>query len=75
MIKADVEPDRRVERAVLIHAEPGQFVVENFRRFRIGEITVRDAPVRDRARDAMDQLPHGRLAPALCGSVPLAMSP
>src|SRR2546429_467228 len=26
MIKADVEPDRRVERAVLVNAEPGQLI-------------------------------------------------
>ena len=64
VIKPDVEPDRAVERAMLIHAEPGQFVVENFRRFRVGEITVGNSAIGDRAGDAMDQLPHGSLATA-----------
>ena len=40
VIKTDVEPDRRIERAVLIDAKPGQLVVKNFRRLRIGEIAV-----------------------------------
>ena len=33
MKEADVEPNRAVERAILIGAEPGQLVVENFGRF------------------------------------------
>jgi len=37
MIQADVEPDRRVESAVLIQAQPGQFIVKNFRSFRIAK--------------------------------------
>ena len=50
---------------MLIHAKPGQFVVENFRRFRIGEIAVGNSPIGDRPRHAMDQLPHRRFAAAL----------
>jgi hypothetical protein len=37
MIQPDVEPDRRIERAVLVQAQPGQFVVKSFRRFRIAK--------------------------------------
>ena len=65
MIEADVEPDRRVERAVLVDAEPGQVVVENFRVLLRLEVAVLDAPVGDGARDAMDELAHGGLAAVL----------
>ena len=65
MIEADVEPNRAVECAVLIEAEPGQIVVENLRRFGVGEIAVGHAAIGDRAGDAMDQLPDGSLAPAV----------
>ena len=58
MIQADVEPDRRVKRAVLIQAKPGQFVVKNFRRLGIGKITVRHSPIRNRSRHAMNELAH-----------------
>ena len=61
MIEPDVEPDGRIERAVLVHAEPGQFFVENFAIF-LGEIAVLDAPIGDGAADAMDQLANGRFA-------------
>ena len=65
MIQADVEPDRRVERAVLVHAEPGQFIVKNLRSFRIREITVRHSPIGNRARHSMNELPHGSFSSAL----------
>ncbi len=56
---------------MLIHAEPRELVIENFRRFRIGKITVGNSPVRDCARHSMDQLPHGRLTPALVRISPI----
>ena len=59
--EADVEPDRRVEGAVLIHAEPGEFVVEDLAVL-LAEVTVLDAPVRDGAGDAVDQLLDAGLA-------------
>ena len=62
VIEPDVEPDRTVKGAILIGAKPGQFVVEDFGCFRVGEITVRQAAIGDRAGDAMDQLPHGGFA-------------
>ena len=65
MMEPDVEPDRRVERAVLIHAKPGQLVVKSLGCFRVREIAVGDSPVGDRSRDAMHQLPHGRFPAAL----------
>ena len=64
VIEPDVEPDRAVEGAVLIGAKPGQFVVEDFGCFRVGEITVGEAAIGDRAGDAMDQLPNGGFATA-----------
>jgi hypothetical protein len=64
VIQPDVEPDRAVKGAMLIGAKPGQFVVEDFGCFRVGEITVREAAICDRAGDAMDQLPNGGLATA-----------
>ena len=65
MIQADVEPDRRIERAVLVQAQPGQFIVKNFRSFRIREVAVRQSPVGNRARDAVNQLPHRSFSSAL----------
>ena len=64
VMEPDVEPDRAVESAVLIGAEPGQFVVKNLRRLRIGKIAIRHPAIGDRAGDAMDQLPNGCLAAA-----------
>ena len=61
MVETDIEPDRRIERAVLIHAEPGQFIAENFA-VRLAEIAVLDSPIRDGAADPMNELLHGRLA-------------
>ena len=61
VIQTDIEPHRRIERAVLVHAQPGQFLVKNFA-VRLAEIAVRNAPVRNRPRNAMDELAHGRFA-------------
>ena len=64
LVQADVEPDRRVEGAVLVQAEPGQVVVEVLGVLGRREVAVGDAPVGDGARDPVDQLAHRRLAPA-----------
>ena len=68
--EADVEPDRRVEGAVLVHAEPGQVAVEVFAVLLRLEVAVGDAPVGDRAGDAVDELLDGVLA---LGRVDLAV--
>jgi hypothetical protein len=57
----DVEPHRRIERAVLVQAQPGQLVVKNLA-VRLAEITVRNAPIRNRPGDAVDELAHGGFA-------------
>ena len=48
--------------AVLMQAEPGQLAVEPLAVLRRGEVAVLDAPVGDRAGDAVDQLPDAVLA-------------
>src|SRR5207245_4989707 len=58
MIQTNVEPDWRVKRAVLVQAKPGQFIVKNFRSFRIREVTICYSPIGDRPRDPMNQLSH-----------------
>ena len=45
-----------------MQAEPGQLAVEALAVFGRGEVAVVDAPVGDRAADAVDQLPDARLA-------------
>ena len=54
MIQPNIEPDRRIKRAVLVQAQPGQLVIKSFGSFRICEVIVRDSTVGDRARDAMN---------------------
>ena len=65
LIKTDVEPDRRIECAVLIEAKPGQLIVKKVRHLRIGEIAVEQSPICDGARNPMNQLPDRRFPPAL----------
>ena len=60
--QADVEPDGRIEGTVLVHAEPGEITVEVLAVLRRLEIAVGDAPVGDRAGDAVHELLHGVLA-------------
>ncbi len=54
--EADIEPHGRIEGAVLVEAEPGEVAVETLAVFIRGEVAVFDAPIRDGARDAVDQL-------------------
>src|SRR6267143_1963761 len=61
MIEADVEPNRRVEGAVLIQTEPGKLLVKHFAVFG-AEIAVVDAPVGNGAADAVKELANGRFA-------------
>ena len=58
VIEPDVEPDRRIECAVLIQAQPGQLIVKHFA-VGLGEIAVLDPPIRDRPANAVNELPHG----------------
>src|SRR5690606_26071589 len=62
VVEADVEPDRRVERAVLVQAEGGQLVVEDLGVGVGGEVAVLAAPVGDGAGDAIDELADAPLA-------------
>src|SRR5206468_11801515 len=71
MIQSNVEPDRRIKGAMLVQAEPGQFVVESLRSFFIGEVAIRDSPVGDRARDPMNKLPHRHFSSAFVWIGPL----
>jgi hypothetical protein len=70
MKEADIEPNGRVERAVLMEAQPGEIAVEVFAVFAGGEIAVGGAPVGDRAGDAVDELAGAVLA---LGSAGLAV--
>ena len=62
VVQPAVEPDRRIERAVLIDAQPRQLIAKNFRIFLAGEIALRLAPIRNRPRDAPHELPGAVLA-------------
>ena len=74
--QADVEPDRRVERPVLIQAERRQLVVESFGVLGGGEVAVFFAPVGDRPGHAVNQLADRVLAfPSDGLPLPLATSP
>jgi len=58
MEKPDVEPNRRVERSMLMQAEPRQVAVESLAVGRSGEIAVGQPPVGNRAAYAIDELPN-----------------
>ncbi len=64
LIETDVEPDRTVERAMLIQTEPGQITIERLRRGLVRKITVLEPPIRDRPRHPMDQLTNRTFATA-----------
>ncbi len=66
--QANIEPDRRVERPVLIQAEGRQLVIEPFGVLGGGKVAVFLAPVGDRSRDAVDQLADRILALPICGA-------
>ena len=53
---ADVEPDRRVERSLLLHDEVLELVAENGRFGSVDEVAVLQAPRRDRVDDTVDNL-------------------
>jgi len=58
VIEADIEPDGRVERTVLVDAEPGQLLIKNLSIF-LAEIADGDAPIRNGATDTMNKLANG----------------
>ena len=60
--QTDVEPDGRIERTVLVHAEPGEIAVEVLAVLPRLEVAVGDAPVGDRTGDAVHELLHRVLA-------------
>ena len=62
VIQTDVEPDRRIERAMLVQAKPGELVVKNFRCLRVRKISIGNSPIGNRSRHPMDQLPDRTLA-------------
>ena len=55
-LNADVEPDRGVERCLLLHDEVLELVVERGRLGRIDEVAVLQAPRCDRVHDTVDHL-------------------
>ncbi len=62
MKQSAVEPHRRIERPVLVQTEPGQLFVKHLRVGLAREIAIVQAPIRDRARHAVNQLTHRNLA-------------
>src|SRR5262249_25630573 len=61
MVQTHIEPNRRVERAILIEAQPGQFLVKDFPDC-FAEISVSNAPIGNRPANPMNELPHRRLS-------------
>jgi len=61
VIQAHVEPHGRIERAVLVQAQPRQLAIKPLAVGLAGKIPVLPAPVGDRSRHAMNQLPHAPL--------------
>ena len=59
VVEADVEPDRRVERTVLVDAEPREVAVEVLAVLLRLEVAVGDPPIGNRAGDAVDELLDG----------------
>ena len=57
MVEADVEPDRRVERSILIDAQPGQLVAKNVA-IRLAEVSIFGTPVGYGPADAVNELLH-----------------
>ena len=60
-MQPDVEPYRRVERAVLIQAQPRKFFIKNLAVL-FTEVTILDAPVGNGTGHSVDQLPDRSLA-------------
>src|SRR5262249_35758979 len=61
--RADVEPDRRVERHLLVHEQVGELGLEGLGLGRVGEVPLLVAPAADLLDDAVEQLPDAALAP------------
>ena len=55
MIKPDIEPDRGIESAILVQAQPGELVVEDLTVF-FAEISILDTPVGDGSTNTMNEL-------------------
>ena len=62
LLKADVEPDGRVEGRVLVEQQVLELGVERVGLVAVGEVAVLAAPRRDRVDDARDHLAHRALA-------------
>ena len=67
VVQADVEPDGRVEGAILVDAKPRQLVIERVGVLLRGEVALLLPPVGDGARDAVDELLEAVLALAVGG--------
>ena len=68
VIQPDVEPDRRIERAVLVHAQGRQLIVEPLAILDGGEVAIGSPPVGNRPRHAVDELANRVLALPLQGT-------
>jgi len=64
IIEPYVEPDRGIEGAVLIDAQPGEFAIENLRILFGEEIAVSQAAIGNGAADPMNELLDGVFPPA-----------
>ncbi len=62
MEETAVEPDRRVERSILVDAQPGELVVERLGVLGGGEVSLLFTPIGNRAADPVDQLTDTGLA-------------
>src|SRR4029079_8449693 len=58
MIQPYVEPNRRIEGAVLVQAQPGKLVIKSFGGLGICEVIIRDSTISERAGDPVNELPH-----------------
>src|SRR5439155_16050161 len=70
LLEPNVEPDRAVERGVLVDEDRLQLGLEGFGVLVVGEVATLLAPRDGRVDDAADHLPHARLA--LGGGEPAA---
>src|SRR5258706_6111590 len=61
VVEAAVEPDRRIEGAILVDTQPGQLLIEHFPIF-LAEVAILYSPISNRAADAVNELANPRLA-------------
>src|SRR5207248_140497 len=65
MIQTNIEPNRRIKRAMLVRAQPRQIIIEDLGSLFIREVAICYSPIGDRSRHAVNQLPHRRFSSAI----------